>query len=107
MSTSANAQTASQAVDSAYFATIADVGLAGLLVVIALWGRLRRARRPVRAAQHRRRVGGALAIIVCILLDGLTRAVFTEFPTMFIGMLLIGLCLAAAGEQSGTARTRR
>jgi len=87
------------AVDSAYFATIADVGLAGLAVALALWWRL--AALSIRYARLGRDAGWlALAIIACILLDGLTRSVFTEFPTMYLGMLVVGIALASAATAS-------
>ncbi len=85
------------AVDSGYLATIADVGLAGAIVLGALFARL----ALLAGAAARRRLSAgwvALALLAALLLDALTRASFTGFPTAFLGLLLIGICLAAARE---------
>jgi hypothetical protein len=86
-----------QAVDSGYFATLADVGLVGLAVELVLFVRLGKlARLYARTGNDAGWFG--LALLVCMLLDALTRASFTGFPTAFLGMLLLGLALAAAAE---------
>ncbi len=96
----------SEAVDSGYLATIADVGILGLGVLVALLARLWR----LGAAAARRGISDgwvALALLVTIMLDALTRAAFTEFPTAFVGMLLIGIALTAAQDdrrKSGSLR---
>ncbi len=91
------------AVDSAYFAVVADVGFVGLIVFLALLGRL-----GVLAIQATKIPGTmrwlALGWLVVILIDAVTRESFTGFPTAFIGMLMIGLALAAA---AGPAAARR
>jgi O-antigen ligase len=89
-------------VDSGYFATIADVGLVGLVLLLALFGR---AAGLARAASLR---GGSegwivLAAIAVIMIDALTRSSFTGFPSAFLGMLLIGVALAAAKERYALA----
>lgn len=96
----ANGQSKTQttAVDSGYIATVADVGLVGLAVMLALFGRLialgiRYARKNIIAGWV------ALALIACMMLDALTRASFTGFPTAFIGLLLVGIALAAGAEE--------
>jgi hypothetical protein len=38
----------------------------------------------------------ALAFLAALLLDALTRASFTGFPTAFLGLLVIGIALASA-----------
>jgi len=43
-------------------------------------------------------LGLAVGFLVVILLDAVTRDSFTGFPTAFLGMLLIGITLAAAHE---------
>ena len=85
------------AVDSGYFALIADVGFIGLVAFLALAARL------FSLAKHaidRGIAEGWLAVgfLVVILLDAVTRDSFTGFPTAFLGMLLIGITLAAARE---------
>lgn len=84
-----------RAVDSGYFATVADVGVLGLAVLLALFGR---AVVLARAATARTRSAGwvALGVLAVMLLDALTRASFTGFPSAFLGMLLLGIALAAA-----------
>jgi O-antigen ligase len=85
------------AVDSGYLATIADVGLVGLVVQLGLLGRLiALARAP--AVRNRRAAWLALAFLLVLLLDAVTRASFTGFPTAFLGLLLVGLALNAAFE---------
>lgn len=95
--TGPNNGAATQAVDSGYLATIADVGIVGLLVLLTLFARLfllsgRAAAKDLGAGWV------ALALLVCLLLDALTRASFTGFPTAFLGLLLVGIALAAARE---------
>jgi len=84
-----------EAVDSGYFATIADVGFAGLALLLLLIGRLFALAR--RAAQFGLAEGrfaiGALAVL---LLDATTRSSFTGFPTAFLCLLLVGVALASA-----------
>jgi p-aminobenzoyl-glutamate transporter AbgT len=77
---------------------MADVGLIGMLVELILFGRL------VVLAGRAARTGSdagwvALALIAALMLYALTRAAFTGFPTAFLGLLLIGIAVAAAGEE--------
>jgi O-antigen ligase len=91
-----------EAVDSGYFATVADVGIVGLVVLLALFARmLALARRAI----DRGRSEGWLAagLIAVMLLDAVTRASFTGFPTAFLGLLLVGIALAAAEEEDEAA----
>lgn len=90
------------AVDSGYFALVADVGIVGLLLFLALLTRLgalgvAATRRPGPAGWL---VIGWLAVM---LLDAVTRASFTGFPTAFLGMLLVGVGLAASSGRPSTA----
>ena len=59
----------------------------------------------IAATKRAGRVGwlvvGWLAVL---LLDAVTRASFTGFPTAFLGMLLVGLGLAAAVEPAPVPR---
>jgi hypothetical protein len=90
------------AVDSGYFATVADVGLLGLIVQMALFWRL--ISLGVRAARRQLTAGWiALALLTAILIDAATRASFNGFPTAFAGMLVIGLALAAAADTPAQA----
>jgi hypothetical protein len=91
-----------EAVDSGYFATIADVGFVGLGVLFILLGRLLMlARNAARAGSPAGRM--ALACLVVLVLDAMTRASFTGFPTAFIGLLLVGVALAAAAAERSEA----
>lgn len=97
------------AIDSGYFAVIADVGLLGLAAMLAIFGRLLvRARRfAVRGSP-----AGWLAIglTAVLMIDAVTRASFTGFPTAFLALLLAGLALGAALEgdpEAADARGRR
>lgn len=92
------------AVDSGYFALIADVGFIGLVVFLALAARLI---FLARQATARGSNAGWLAIgfLAVMLLDAVTRDSFTGFPTAFLGMLLVGLALAAAEEEAESDRS--
>ena len=86
-----------EAVDSGYFATMADVGLVGLAVLLALYARMLALSR--RAIARGLDAGWlAAALLTVLLLDAVTRASFTGFPTAFLGLLLVGIALAAADE---------
>lgn len=86
-----------QAVDSGYLATIADVGVVGLTLLVTLLGWL--FTLAWRAARDGRSEGWvALGLLAALCVDALTRASFTGFPTAFLGLLLTGVCLAAARE---------
>jgi polysaccharide biosynthesis protein PslJ len=94
------------AVDSGYLATVADVGIVGLLVQLALFGRL------ITLAARRVRAGAfdawmPLAFLTALLLDALTRASFTGFPTAFVGFMLVGIALAALDETPVSDARRR
>jgi O-antigen ligase/polysaccharide polymerase Wzy-like membrane protein len=97
------AQQKTVAVDSGYFAVVADVGIVGLIIFLALITRL--TVLGIAATKRAGRVGwlvvGWLAVL---LLDAVTRASFTGFPTAFLGMLLVGLGLAAAAEPAPVPR---
>lgn len=99
------AQSSTLAVDSGYFAVVADVGLVGFLVFVALITRLG---AMGVAATRRAGLPGWLALgwLTTILLDAVTRESFTGFPTAFLGLLLIGVALAVAapGRWSGADR---
>ena len=86
------------AVDSGYFALIADVGFIGLVAFFALAGRLFSLAK--RAIDRGSRIGWlTAAFLTVLLLDAVTRDSFTGFPSAFLGMLLVGVSLAAAEEE--------
>ena len=86
-----------KAVDSGYFATVADVGIVGFVVLLALLTRL-----VVLglAAIRRFELTGWLVLgwLAVMLIDAVTRASFTGFPTAFLGMLFVGLGIAASSQ---------
>jgi hypothetical protein len=85
-------------VDSSYFVVIADIGLLGLGLLLAFFGRiLVKARAAVRRGER----SGWLAIglLTVTILDALTRESFTGFPTAYISMLLIGVAWATWVEK--------
>jgi O-antigen ligase len=89
-----------QSVDSGYLAAVADVGLVGATVLLALFGRL------IVLAWRRVRLGEpagwlALALITVMVLDALTRSSFTGFPTAFVGLFLIGAALVTPSTRPG------
>ena len=101
-STSPNGQ---EAVDSGYLATIADVGFIGLGVLLALFVRL--ALSALSAARRGLDEGWfGLALMATLLIDALTRASFTGFPTAFLGLLLLGVAIASASEQEPVTASR-
>ena len=94
----------SLAVDSGYFATVADVGIVGLIVLLALFGRI-----AYLAREHVLRGADegwlTLAILAAILADAVTRSSFIGFPSAFLEMFLLGIALNAARE-SAAERTQ-
>jgi hypothetical protein len=98
------------AIDSGYFAAIADVGLLGLAAMMAILGRLILLGR--RFASRGSRAGWlALGLVAVLMIDAVTRASFTGFPTAFLALLLAGLAVGAAiegdPEAAAGARHRR
>lgn len=87
------------AVDSGYFAIIADIGFVGLVALLALLARLV---MLSWASIARAPTAGWLGVgfILVIVLDAVTRDSFTGFPTAFLGFLFVGLAVAAGAEAS-------
>ena len=55
---------------------------------------------PSEAAREGKREGWfAIALLVTLSFDAVTRSSFTAFPTAFLGFLLVGLALAAARDE--------
>ena len=95
-----------EAVDSGYFATIADVGFIGLAVLFVLLGRLFvLARRYANLGLAAGRV--AMGILVVLLLDALTRSSFQGFPTAFVALLLVGVALASGAVEQRELEEQR
>lgn len=93
------------AVDSGYFAAVADIGLIGFAVLVGLLWRL--------AALSRRAIGQgkqagwlAAGLLTVLLLDAVTRASFTAFPTAYLGFLLTGIAIRASQSEE-TSHERR
>jgi len=108
----ANHEAPTRAVDSGYLATVADVGLAGVAVLFALFGRL--IALGISATRRHRDAGWvALGLLTVLMLDAVTRSSFTGFPTAFLALPLVGIALAAAkqvdalAERDPTLRVRR
>lgn len=95
-------------VDSAYLAVVADVGVFGLGLLLALF--LRLLLLGWRAARSGERSGWlAVGVLTVLMLDALTRESLTGFPSAYIGMLVVGLSLATwrrsdAADSDGAAR---
>lgn len=88
-----------EAVDSGYFTIMADIGLIGLVVFLLLYARL----LTLAGSAGRRGSGAgwlAVAVLTGLLLDAMTRDSFTGFPTAFVGLLVVGVALAAAKEEA-------
>jgi hypothetical protein len=95
-----------EAVDSGYFATIADVGFIGLAVLLVLLGRLfMLARGYANLGLSSGRV--AMGILVVLLLDALTRSSFQGFPTAFVALLLVGVALASGAVEKRELEEQR
>ncbi len=95
--------------DSSYFVLIADVGLAGLAVLLGFFaGLLRSAAAAARAGERAAWLGAGLGVVT--LLDAVTRESFTAFPTAYCAMLLMGLAYAVwqhgRAERSSAAPLR-
>jgi O-antigen ligase len=91
---------AAQSVDSGYLAAVADVGLVGAMVLLALFGRL--IVLAWRLIRLRAPAGWlALALIAVMMLDALTRSSFNGFPTAFLGLFIIGAALAPPSTEPG------
>jgi uncharacterized membrane protein YhaH (DUF805 family) len=92
-------------VDSGYFVTLLDVGIAGLVLTVLLLGRVAIVAR--RAASRGEDAGWlALAVLVTTVFTALTAEIFTDFPNGYLGMLLLGLAYATA-QSSGGPEPRR
>jgi O-antigen ligase len=92
-----NSRSSAGVVDSGYLAVVADIGVAGLILLLALFGLL--LTRAVQRARGGDALGwAAVGILAVTLLDGLSRESFTGFPTAYVAMLLVGLAVARGSE---------
>jgi hypothetical protein len=97
--------TQSESVDSGYLATVADVGFVGLAILLGLFGRL--IALSANAARQRQDAGWvALGMLAVMLITAVTGSSFTGFPTAFLGLLLVGIALAAAREEEDEGSSR-
>ena len=85
-------------VDSGYLAAVADVGLVGLGILLAILGRLvmlgvRGTRRPGETSWL------VLAYLSVVTFDAATRSSFTAFPSAFIAFLLVGIGIAVLADE--------
>jgi hypothetical protein len=85
------------AVDSAYFAALADVGVLGVLAILAFF---LRSAALAREVEQRAVVWAFLLVIV---IDGITRSSLTAFPSVFIAFLGLGILLATQHPGPGEA----
>jgi len=92
-------------VDSGYFAAVADVGLIGLCVLLAILMRL--VVLGVRGTRHPGKTSWlVLAYLSVLILDAATRSSFTGFPSAFIGFLLIGVGIAVLSHEERAVPAR-
>lgn len=82
-------------VDSGYFVTLLDVGIAGLVLTLLLFGRI--ALIAYRAATSRGDDAGwiVLAVLATTAFTALTAEIFTDFPNAYLAMLMVGLAYGA------------
>jgi hypothetical protein len=98
-----------RSVDSTYLATLADVGFAGLALLLVILGRmlvLMRLTRPGPSGA----MWVSLGLWLVVVLDATTRSSITAFPYGFIALYLLGLSLARReGElaRAGAPAARR
>jgi hypothetical protein len=91
-----------RSVDSSYLATLADVGCAGLALLLVILGRmlvLMRLARPGPSGA----MWVSLGLWLVIALDATTRSSITAFPYGFIALYLLGLSLARREGELGRA----
>ncbi len=86
-----------QFVDSLYVSTIIDVGVVGLLLLVAVLARS--AQLGARSAKRGAPAGWiACALVLILAIDGLTRSSLSSVPSGMLLMFLIGLAIAAGDE---------
>jgi hypothetical protein len=82
-----------RSVDSSYLATLADVGFAGLALLLVILGRILLLMRLARPGPSGA-MWVSLGLWLVVVLDATTRSSITAFPYGFIALYLLGLSLA-------------
>jgi hypothetical protein len=96
----ATSQAPMSATDSGYLAALSDVGIVGLTVLLAMFGRiLVLLRRAIERNEQLAWFG--LGVVLVLILDAALRSSLTGFPTADIAFLFAGLALAATQGQEG------
>lgn len=91
--------------DSTYFETLADIGLVGVLLLLALGARVRALLRAGVKGPDSAAVAG-IALLAVIAVDGVTRTSLVAFPFGFVALFLLGAALGAAAAPSALPRRR-
>lgn len=93
-------------IDSSYFALAADVGIAGLLLVLAVFARI--VTLGTRMVGQGRVEGWVvLGLVLEMAIDSLTRTSLTSFPVGFIGLFVLGLAISAGLAPRSPAEGQR
>jgi hypothetical protein len=99
----ATVQAPTMAADSGYLATLSDVGLVGLAVLLTMFGRILVVLRRAIARNEQLAWFGA-GVVFVLILDAALRSSLTGFPTADIAFLFAGLTIAAThGRERGEA----
>jgi hypothetical protein len=89
-------------VDSSYLSALSDTGLPGLVVLLAVMGRIALLIwRGYRAGSAWAPLG--LAVVGVIVIDGFTRSSLTAFPLGYIALFIVGLLVRACCHHIGGA----
>jgi hypothetical protein len=92
-------------VDNSYLAVVADVGVPGVLLLIAIgWMLVHIARSPQRCDALRYSIFGLVGVVA---VDAFTRSSLFAFPFGFIAMYVIGTASAALLDAGGDFPRRR
>jgi hypothetical protein len=93
-------QAPTMAADSGYLATLSDVGLVGLAVLLTMFGRILVLLRRAIARNEQLAWFGA-GVVLVLVLDAALRSSLTGFPTADIAFLFAGLTIAATLPRDG------
>jgi hypothetical protein len=94
-------QAPTMAADSGYLATLSDVGLVGLAVLLTMFGRILVLLRRAIARNEQLAWFGA-GVVLVLILDAALRSSLTGFPTADIAFLFAGLTIAATHRREGS-----
>jgi hypothetical protein len=96
---------AATSIDSSYLALISDVGLPGLLLVLAVFARI--VAIGLAAIRIDSTAGSVLlGMVLVVAIDGVTRSSLTQFPFGPIALLAIGVAVAACERVLAENRRR-